>query len=125
VSGENHVCSERKNIEKMLSRVMDLEKSKERNEVLIETFIETTKDLSSTMKQVEKTMIKMQNSIENSENKISLLSGKVDELKKNEELGKIDVRKVLKEHFGKITLGGFGAYGVYDLVKYLIEKQGG
>lgn len=117
-----HECNQEAKIDKILDRVGSLEESRARMDVLTETFIETTRDLSNTMKQVEKTMIKMQSSLENNETKISDLSTKVDELKVAEDKNKIDIRDIMKSNILKGGVGIAGLYGVYELIMKIVEK---
>ena len=118
-----HDCTEKNKIDKILDRITDLEKSRERSNTLIKTFVDTTKELSSTMKQVEKTMVKMNCSLEGNEKQIDSLTKKVDELRKSDEKNKIDMRDLWKNSIMKIGVGGVGLYGVYEIVSNIIEKH--
>jgi CII-binding regulator of phage lambda lysogenization HflD len=115
-------CTEKTNISKILDRVGELEQSRARTDVLIETFSETNRELSSTMKKVGDTMIQMQSSLEKNKDSIGDLTKKVDKLTENDEKNKIDIRDILKSQMTKVIVGGAGLYGIYELVQSVISK---
>ena len=118
----SHECEQMNNINKILDRVGDLEKSKARTEVLLETIVDTNKELSNTMKEIVKTMIQMQSSLKNNTEEISELNDKVDVITENDEKNKIDMREILKASFIKYGFGLAGAYGLYELISKVVEK---
>ena len=109
-------CEQKDNINKILDRVTTLEISKGQTDILIERFIDTTKELSSTMKQVELTMVGIQSSQENSANEMKDMNKKIDKLQENEEKNKIDTREILKSILIKGGVGVLSLYGIYELI---------
>jgi vacuolar-type H+-ATPase subunit I/STV1 len=126
-------CSKENTIDKILERVTDLEIAKGKTETLIEKFTESTKELSTTMKCVEKTLTNIDKSLTKNTDEIRRLDDKVTDkigiidkkivtLQKNDEKNKIDIRDIIKTHFTKILVLLLGGYGVYELLMKMSDK---
>jgi chromosome segregation ATPase len=126
-------CSKENTIDKILERVTDLEIAKGKTETLIEKFTESTKELSTTMKCVEKTLTNIDKSLTKNTDEIRRLDDKVTDkigvidkkivtLQKNDEKNKIDIRDIIKTHFTKALVLLLGGYGVYELLMKMSDK---
>jgi len=122
MGGNEHVCSEKQNISNIMDRLVSLEKTRERTNVLIELFTTTTSDLSKTMKEVEKTMVSIKHSLDGNEKKTNELSAKLDNVVVNQEKNKIDIRDIVRNWLTKGILGGLGVYGGYEIIVKLSDK---
>lgn len=108
------------------NKLIEIEKSQIGTTLLVNQFIETNKELSSTMKHVEKTMVEMQISLKENNKDIAEMNciiGKLNDKMYYEcDKNKIDMREILKSILFKGGFGILGAYGVYELIIKFLNK---
>lgn len=114
------------------SRLTELEKSQIEVTVLVKQFNDTSKELSSTMKSVEKTMIEMRMELKENGKDICSLSDKFDKLHikvhDEEHLNLVDIREPqreaakssIKKALTNVGVGVISLYAIYELIVKIV-----
>lgn len=109
-------------------RINELEKNHVKADTLINQFMKTSDELSSTMKDISRTMVEVQNNLANNTREIGEINKKMDCLNTKVDTdidkNKIDMRNISKEgmtkilmNLGKVGVGASAVYGIYELIK--------
>ena len=103
-------------------RIIELEKSRISTDILVKNFTDVSKELSCTMKTVEKTMVGIQVNIKDNTKDISNINYQLTELSKDmqeeSDKNKIDMRDINKDKLiDSVKKYGIGAVSIVGLIK--------